>query len=93
MLRAEENDLIHATTPEYAVMMLGARPAFDMMFLDHDAGEGSGCATFYSVAEHIVAHKVPIGRVWIHSWNSYGAERMRVLLTEAGYEVTVRPFR
>lgn len=68
---------------------------FDEVWLDHDAGElmwsakQSRAVTFYPVACMLAAMKFK-GKVYLHTMNDIGAQRMMALLKEHSAEV-IRP--
>lgn len=60
---------------------------YDIVFLDHDLGEGK--MTGYDVAKFMVEHNIKVGLVVIHTMNPVGADNIHTLLRNTGYK-TIR---
>ena len=56
---------------------------YDIVFLDHDLGEGR--MTGYDVAKFMVQHAINCKFVVIHTMNPVGAENIHTLLRNTGY--------
>lgn len=88
----EEHAVKHAYSVQSAVAFM-FNTKFDVVFLDHDLGEGR--PTGYEIAKWMATEmsktKWP-GLVVIHSLNPFGAERMHSTLREAGFNVQKVPF-
>lgn len=60
---------------------------YDIVFLDHDLGEGK--RTGYDVVKFMVEHNIKVGLVVIHTMNPVGADNIHTLLRNTGYK-TIR---
>ena len=73
---------------------------FDTIFLDHDIEGGDDRRDVIELVHWIVEtpwvrdHLKKNGtNFFIHSWNNHGAQNMKALLEDAGFNVKVKPFR
>ena len=67
---------------------LGASPS-DGLFARGSSQEGSG----YDLAVWMVENTLVPPVITIHSWSTVGAQRMADVFNDAGYDVTIRPYR
>tara|TARA_Y100000310_G_scaffold328692_1_gene397231 strand:- start:2526 stop:2897 length:372 start_codon:yes stop_codon:yes gene_type:complete len=89
-------DAIIAETAPEAISTIENK-SWDICFLDHDLGgeqfvESGREDTGAGVARWIVENKPKIDLIIVHSYNPDGAENMRSLLSQAGYNVKKIPF-
>jgi hypothetical protein len=89
---------VTAVSPQEAVMVIDTNPRFDIVFLDHDAGNQVFVdptdpdflsKSFWRAAQRLRSIDYD-GYVIIHSHNPVGADRMAALLKSA--KVTKAPF-
>jgi len=70
--------------------------AYDIIFLDHDLGEGTGGESYYNsgvtIAEFIPKTPNKDTEIYIHSQNPVGAENMQKILNYNGINSTIIPF-
>lgn len=98
--RMHDHDVAAAYTTVEAIAMLDARPAFDVVYLDHDLGEIAGDPPYAELTGRIVAEYIANGlppdkrpqQIVIHSWNIDGGKRMRDILQNAGLSAILAPF-
>ena len=93
-------DVVTTDTAEGMIALLRAldpaRPA-RTAFLDHDLGgevyvDSDRPDTGMEVVRWVEAHRPPVARFVVHSFNGKAAEAMVARLDEAGYAVTRAPF-
>lgn len=73
---------------------------FTTIFLDHDIEGGDDRRDVIELVHWIVEtpwvrdqFKKDGTNFFIHSWNNHGAQNMKALLEDAGFNVKVKPFR
>jgi len=90
------SDAVIVETSLEAISAIGSK-SWDIVFLDHDLGgeqfiDSGRKDTGAEVARWIVKNKPKIDLIVVHSYNPDGAENMRSLLSQAGYNVKKIPF-
>jgi hypothetical protein len=74
-----------------------ARPAWDLVFLDHDLGgeffvESERPDTGMEVVRWVLVHRPRVGKFVVHTHNLPAGDEMERLLVEAGYDAIRIPF-
>lgn len=102
----KNEDAVHCYNFDEVINEMTFSPRFDVVLLDHDLGTGNSelsdkinlpTVTGYHVALFICQdldfEKRP-GRIIIHSWNEYGADKMESLFRRSGFkDVIQKKFR
>ena len=88
-IRQDDVEAVWASDPDGACRSLLLMGEFDEVWLDHDAGEGlpGEKLTFYPVACVLAAMRFK-GKVFLHSGNPVGVERMAAILKDCGIMAT-----
>jgi CheY-like chemotaxis protein len=90
--RLRDHTVVSVGNYKEAAQALRAGSPFDVLFLDHDLGERrNGADVVRFLVREIPREQWP-KMVVIHSWNPFGAMRMRNLLVDAGIPTCVEPY-
>jgi len=90
--RLEDHTVVSVGSYDEAVHALRVGSPFDVLFLDHDLGEAHNGADVVRFLIANVPRELWPEQVIIHSWNPFGALRMRNLLFDAGIPTCIEPY-
>ena len=96
----QDHNCLHVKTAKAAITLLKSDLRFDLVCLDHDldlctdpdiesTGTGHDVARF--ISSHMSIKQIP-KKIWIHSWNNYGAMEMETELRLCNTEIRRNEF-